>query len=74
MSGGGLTGDGLLVVLHGTSPLHLHHTPLDATVADVAEVLRVLLHALRHRVRDGGSKAALALLKVFVVFYLNESN
>lgn len=61
-------------MLDGTSPLHLHHTPLDATVADVAEVLGVLLHALCHRVRGGGSKAALALLKVLVVSHLESTD
>lgn len=64
------TSDGLLVVLHGAPPLHLHHTPLDATVADVTEVLRVPLHALRHGVRGCGSETALAFLKVFMVFHL----
>lgn len=64
------TSDGLLVMLQGAPPLHLHHAPLDAAVADVAKVLHVLLHAVSHRVRGGGSKAALALLKVLVVSYL----
>lgn len=68
------TGDGLLVVLDGASPLHLHHAPLDAAVADVAEVLRVLLHALRHGVRGGGGEAALALLKVLVVSHLENAH
>lgn len=64
------TGDGLLVVLDGTPPLHLHHAPLDATVVDVAEVLGVPLHALCHQVRGGGSEAALALLEVLMVSHL----
>lgn len=64
------TSDGLLVVLDGASPLHLHHASLDATVADVAEVLGVPLHALGHRVRGGGGEAALVLLKVLVVSHL----
>ncbi len=64
------TSDGLLVMLNGTSPLHLHHTPLDAAVADVAEVLGVLLHALCHWVRGGGSEASLALLEVLMVSHL----
>lgn len=67
------TGDGLLVVLDGALLLHLHHTPLDAAVADVAEVLGVLLHALHHQVRGGGSEAALVLLKVLVVFHLEST-
>lgn len=61
------TSDGLLVVLDGAPPLHLHHAPLDAAVADVAEVLGVLLDAVGHRVGGGGGEAALALLKVLVV-------
>lgn len=61
-------------MLDGTSPLHLHHTPLDAAVADVAEVLGVPLHALCHRVRGGGSEAALALLKVLVVSHLESTD
>lgn len=69
-----VTSDGLLIVLYGTSPLHLHHAPLDATVADVAEVLRVLLHTLCHNISGGGSEAALALLKVLVVSHLKCTN
>ena len=69
-----VTGGGLLVVLDGASPLHLHHAPLDAAVVDVAEVLRVLLHALEHGVGGGGSEAALAFLKVLVVSHLNHTN
>lgn len=68
------TSDGLLVMLDGTSPLHLHHTPLDAAVVDVAEVLGVLLHALCHQVGGGGSEAALALLKVLVVSHLESTD
>lgn len=60
-------------MLDGASPLHLHHTPLDATVANVAEVLGVLLHALGHQVRGGGSEAALVLLKVLVVSHLESA-
>lgn len=67
------TGDGLLVVLQGAPPLHLHHAPLDAAVADVAEVLRVPLHALCHQVRGGGSEAALVLLKVLVIPHLEST-
>lgn len=62
-----LTSGGLLIVLLCASPLHLHHTSLDAAVADVTEVLGVLLHALSDGVRDGGGEAALTLLKVLVV-------
>lgn len=62
-----LTGGGLLIVLLGASPLHLHHTSLDAAVADVTEVLGVPLHALSDGVSDGGGEAALTLLKVLVV-------
>lgn len=54
-------------MLDGAPPLHLHHAPLDAAVADVAEVLGVLLDAVDHRVGGGGGEAALALLKVLVV-------
>lgn len=54
-------------MLDGAPPLHLHHAPLDAAVADVAEVLGVPLDALGHRVGGGGREAALALLKVLVV-------
>lgn len=68
------TSGGLLVVLDGASPLHLHHAPLDATVADVAEVLGVPLHALCHQVRGGGSEAALALLKVLVISHLEHKH
>lgn len=68
------TSDGLLVVLDGTPPLHLHHAPLDAAVVDVAEVLGVLLHAFCHRVRGGGSEAALALLEVLVVSHLERKH
>lgn len=68
------TGDGLLVVLDGAPPLHLHHTPLDAAVTDVAEVLGVLLHAVGHRVGGGGSEAALVLLKVLVVSHLESGD
>lgn len=57
-------------MLDGTSSLHLHHTPLDAAVADVAEVLRVLLYTLSYGVRGGGSEASLALLKVLMVSHL----
>lgn len=63
----GPTSDGLLVVLDGTPPLHLHHAPLDAAVADVTEVLGVPLDAVGHRVGGGGGEAALVLLKVLVV-------
>lgn len=63
----GPTSDGLLVVLDGAPPLHLHHAPLDAAVADVAEVLGVPLDTVGHRVAGGGREAALALLKVLVV-------
>lgn len=72
MAAGDGTSGGLLVVLYGAPPLHLHHAPLDAAVADVTEVLRVSLHALRHGVGGCGSEAALALLKVFVVFHLKK--
>lgn len=68
------TCDGLLVVLDSSSPLHLHHAPLDAAVADVAEFLRGPLDPLGHRIRGGGSEASLTFLKVFMVFYLNKSN
>lgn len=64
------TGDGFLVVLDGASPLHLHHTPLDAAVVDVTKVLGVPLHALGHGVRDGRGEAAFVLLKVLVVSHL----
>lgn len=57
-------------MLDGAPPLHLHHAPLDAAVVDVAEVLRVLLHTLRHRVGGGGGEAAFALLEVLVVPHL----
>lgn len=62
-----LTSGGLLIVFLCTSPFHLHHTSLDAPVADVTEVLGVSLHALSYGVRDGGGEAALTLLKVLVV-------
>lgn len=64
---GQLTSDGLLIVLLCTSPLHFHHTSLDAAVADVTEVLGVSLHTLSDGVRDGGGETALTLLKVLVV-------
>lgn len=64
------TSGGLLVVLLSAPPLHLYHTPLDATVVDVAELLGVLFHAFQHWVGGGGSEAALALLKVLVVSHL----
>lgn len=66
------TGDGLLVVLDGPSPLHLHHAALDALVVDVAEVLGVFLHAVGHGVSGGGGEAPLALLKVLVVSHLRK--
>lgn len=62
-----LTSDGLLIVFLCTSPFHLHHTSLDATVADVTEVLSVSFHTLSYGVRDGGGEAALTLLEVLVV-------
>ena len=68
------TGGGLLVVLDGPPPLHLHHFPGDAAVVDVAELLRVLLHTLSRQVGAGGSEAALTLLKVLVVSHLEEEN
>lgn len=65
-----LTSDGFLVMLYSTSPLHFHHTPLNAAVADVTEVLSVSLYALSHKVSGGGNEAALTLLKVLVVLHL----
>lgn len=62
-----LTSGGLLIVFLCTSPLHLHDTSLDATVGDVTESLGVPLHTLSYGVRDGGSEAALTLLKLLVV-------
>lgn len=62
-----LTSDGLLIVFLCTSPLHLHHTSLNAAVVDVTEVLCVPLHTLSYGVRDGGGEAALTLLKFLVV-------
>lgn len=69
-AGGKGTGDGLLVVLQGALPLHLHHAPLDATVTDVAEVLSVPLHTFCHQVGGGGREAALVLLKVLMISHL----
>lgn len=65
-----LTSDGLLVMLYSTSPLHFHHAPLNAAVADVTEVLSVPLYTLSHEVSGGRSEAALTLLKVLVVLHL----
>lgn len=67
MNRGSVTGDGLQVVLFGTPPLHLHNSSLDATVADVTEVLSVLLYTVSHWVSHSLCEAALALLKVLVV-------
>lgn len=69
MCPGFLTSEVLLVLVH-TFPLHLHHPPLDAPVADVTEVLHVLLHALRDGVGHHGREAPFALLKVLVVLHL----
>lgn len=57
-------------MINGTPLFHLDHAPLDSTVADVTEVLGVLLHTLRDQVGDGGREAALGLLKVLVVAHL----
>lgn len=54
-------------MLFSTPPLHLHNSSLDATVADVTEVLSVLLHTVSHWVSHSRCEAALALLKVLVV-------
>lgn len=67
-----LTSGGFLVMLYSTSPLHFHNTPLNATVADVTEVLSVSLYTLGHQVSDGRSEASLILLKVLVVLYLRD--
>lgn len=69
-----LTSGGFLVVLYSTSPLHFHHTPLNAAVANVTEVLGVSLYTLSHKVSDGGSEAAFILFKVLVVVHLWGSN
>lgn len=57
-------------MLYSTPPLHFHHTPLNATVADVTKVLSVSLDTLSHKVSGGGSEAALTLLKVLVILHL----
>lgn len=69
MCPGVLTCEVLLVLVHALA-LHLHHPPLDAPVADVTEVLHVLLHPLRDGVGHHGREAAFALLKVLVVLHL----
>lgn len=68
--GGGATCDGLLVMLNSSPPLHLHHTPLDAAVADITEVLHVLLHALGNGVSHHRREATFLLFEVLVVPYL----
>lgn len=65
-----LTSGGFLVMLYSTSPLHFHNTPLNATVADITEVLSVSLYTLGHQVSGCGNEAAFTLLKVLVVLYL----
>lgn len=62
-----------MVVLYCASPLHLHHTSLDAPVVNVTEVLHVFLHTVSHKVRGGGSEAALGFLKVLMIPHLKST-
>lgn len=65
-----LTSSGFMVMFYSRPPLHFHHTPLNAAVADVTEVLSDSLHTLSHKVSGCGNEAALTLLKVLVVLHL----
>lgn len=49
---------------------HFHHFPLNAPVANVTEVLHVLLHSLSDGVRHHRREAALVFLKVFMILHL----
>lgn len=48
---------------------HFYHFPLNTSVVDVTEVLHVLLHSLGDRVSHHWCEAALAFLKVFMIFH-----
>lgn len=62
----------LLILFYALS-FYFHHFSLNASVADVTEIMHVLLHTLCYRVSNHWCEAAFALLKVFVVLHLELS-
>lgn len=60
----------LLVLVHALL-LHFYHSSLNASVADVTEVLHVLLHTFCNGVSDYRCESTFVLLKVFMVFHLS---
>lgn len=67
-----LTCEILLVLVH-TLSLHFYYSPLNASVADVTEVLHVLFHTFCNGVSNYRCESTFVFLKIFMVFHLQST-
>lgn len=65
-----LTCQVLLVLVHALL-LHFYHSSLNAPIADVTEVVHVLLHTFCNGVSDYRCESTFVFLKILVVFHLS---